>query len=299
MAEGKEGRVNHIQLCLVISTCSTWKGEPRGPSSISLQVIASSNDTTKTVMVWKVPPASPIEDRGMAIPIEHCDQVTNRKDRSTHRTVGAGVDWTSFAKDWFLRYMNRKVVRACSCLIVALLADRCLKWFGDVTEVVSEHGLDHAVNHVFAVWQGGEGVKEDRIECGKRQSVRARPIEAQEEHLPPNRSVRERPETNDSESSVQGLRSIRRDNPIDPETHNQPPQGVRIEHTLKMLHDVIVKSLPQPQVQLQPLMPPQPTVATSMLPLITAMKNMEKPHFEGGSDPFEADQWLRTIKEKL
>ncbi|KAF3581110.1 hypothetical protein DY000_02031213 [Brassica cretica] len=103
--ERKEGRVNHIQLCLVISTCSTWKGEPRGPSSISLQVIASSNDTTKTVM----PPASPIEDRGMAIPIEHCDQaiperlrlcvVTNRKDRSTHRTVGAGVDWTSFAKD--------------------------------------------------------------------------------------------------------------------------------------------------------------------------------------------------------
>ena len=72
-----------------------------------------------------------------------------------------------------------------------------------------------------------------------------------------------------------------------------------MEHTLKMLHDVIVKSLPQPQVQLQPLMPPQPTVATSMLPLITAMKNMEKPHFEGGSDPFEADQWLRTMKEKL
>ena len=68
--------------------------EPRGGSSSSLQVIASSNGTTKPVMVQKVvgsvklglitkaechtwmwqPPASPIEDRGMAIPIEDRDQ---------------------------------------------------------------------------------------------------------------------------------------------------------------------------------------------------------------------------------
>ena len=33
-------------------------------------------------------------------------QVTSRKDRSTRGTVGAGVDWTSFAKDSFSRYMN-------------------------------------------------------------------------------------------------------------------------------------------------------------------------------------------------
>ncbi|CAN7047610.1 unnamed protein product, partial [Brassica rapa subsp. trilocularis] len=32
--------------------------------------------------------------------------VTSRKDRSTRGTVGAGVDWTSFAKDSFSRYMN-------------------------------------------------------------------------------------------------------------------------------------------------------------------------------------------------
>ncbi|KAF2589838.1 hypothetical protein F2Q70_00038025 [Brassica cretica] len=45
--------------------------EPRGGSSSSLQVIASSNGTTKPV----VPPASPIEDRGTAIPIEDRDRV--------------------------------------------------------------------------------------------------------------------------------------------------------------------------------------------------------------------------------
>ncbi|KAF3522708.1 hypothetical protein F2Q69_00046138 [Brassica cretica] len=79
------------------------------------------------------PPASPIEDRGTAIPIEDRDQaipehprlcgvivkglpvslmwkkndfVTSRKDHSPRGTVGAGVDWTSLAKDSFSRYMN-------------------------------------------------------------------------------------------------------------------------------------------------------------------------------------------------
>ncbi|KAF3570314.1 hypothetical protein F2Q69_00060007 [Brassica cretica] len=79
------------------------------------------------------------------------------------------------------------------------------------------------------------------------------------ENFPPNRTVRRRPETGDSESSVQGARPVRRNNPIELE------------------------------VQTQPLMPPQPTVATPMLPLITAMKNMKTPHFEGGTDPFQAD----------
>ncbi|KAJ4904460.1 Uncharacterized protein Rs2_18411 [Raphanus sativus] len=89
----------------------------------------------------------------------------------------------------------------------------------------------------------------------------------QEEQLPPNRTARERPETDDSESSVRGPRPIRRENPIEPRSHNQPQQEVGMEHTLKMLHDVIARSLQQPQVQPQPIIPPQPTVATPMLPL--------------------------------
>ncbi|XP_013639197.1 PREDICTED: uncharacterized protein LOC106344344 [Brassica oleracea var. oleracea] len=72
-----------------------------------------------------------------------------------------------------------------------------------------------------------------------------------------------------------------------------------MEHTLKMLHDVIARSLQQPQVHPQPLVPPQPSVSTPMLPLITAMKNMKTPHFEGGTDPFEADQWLRTMEKNF
>ncbi|KAF3495785.1 hypothetical protein DY000_02053925 [Brassica cretica] len=68
-----------------------------------------------------------------------------------------------------------------------------------------------------------------------------------EENFPPNRTVRGRPETCDSESSVQGPRPVRRNNPIEPEVHDQPQQGVGMEHTLKMLHDVIARSLQQPQ----------------------------------------------------
>ncbi|KAF2536051.1 hypothetical protein F2Q68_00019551 [Brassica cretica] len=120
-----------------------------------------------------------------------------------------------------------------------------------------------------------------------------------EENFLPNRTVRERPETSDSESSVQGPRPIRRNNPIEPKVHDQPQQGVGMEHTLKMIHDVIVRSLQQPQVQPQPLMTPQPTVATPMLPLITAIKNMKTPHFKGGTDPFEADQWLRIMEKNF
>ncbi|KAH0866904.1 hypothetical protein HID58_073926, partial [Brassica napus] len=66
-----------------------------------------------------------------------------------------------------------------------------------------------------------------------------------------------RQETDDSESSVQGPRPIRRNNPIEKEFHDQPQQGIGMEHTLKMLHDVIARSLQQPQVQPQPLVPPQ------------------------------------------
>ncbi|KAG5373969.1 hypothetical protein IGI04_042716 [Brassica rapa subsp. trilocularis] len=117
----------------------------------------------------QMPPASSIEDRGTAIPIEDRDRaipkrlrlcgignpdslsetssltphilfhVTSRKDHSTRGTVGAGVDWTSFAKDSFSRYKNtwqRKVIRAFPCLIVARLTDRCIKWFGGVTWAV-------------------------------------------------------------------------------------------------------------------------------------------------------------------
>ncbi|KAF3502475.1 hypothetical protein F2Q69_00040868 [Brassica cretica] len=234
--------------------------ELRGGSSSSLQVIASSNGTTKPV----VPLASPIEDRGTTILIEDRDRgiperlrlcgvivkglpaslmwrkndyVTSRKDHSARGTVGAGVDWTSLAKDSFSRYMNDMNPR-----------EGCKHWRIPTSDPVKKTG---------------------------------------------------RPETDDSESSVQGPRPIRRKNPIEPEVHDQPQQGVGMEHTLKMLHDVIARSLQQPQVQLLPVMPPQPTVATPMLPLITAMKNMKTPHFEGGTDPFEADQWLRTIEKNF
>ena len=60
-----------------------------------------------------------------------------------------------------------------------------------------------------------------------------------EENFPPNRIVRGRPETGDSVSSVQGPRPVRRNNPIEPEIHDQPQQGVGIEHILEMLHDVL------------------------------------------------------------
>ena len=84
------------------------------------------------------------------------------------------------------------------------------------------------------------------------------------EKFPPNRTVRGRPKTDDSESSVQGPRPIRRKNPIEPEVHDQPQQGERTEHALKTLHDVIARSLQQPQVQPQTLVPPQPSVSTPM-----------------------------------
>ena len=43
-----------------------------------------------------------------------------------------------------------------------------------------------------------------------------------EEKFPPNRTVRGRLETGDSESSVQGPRPVRRTNTIEPEVHDQP-----------------------------------------------------------------------------
>ncbi|KAF3564887.1 hypothetical protein DY000_02012504 [Brassica cretica] len=177
-------------------------------------------------------------------------QVTSRKDHSDRGTVGVGVDWTSFAKDSFSRYMNGRVQ----------------------TLVHTNQGSSE------------ENVGRNNNLFGHDQEIPPK------ENFPPNRTVRGRPETGDSESSVQGPRPVRRNNPIEPEVHDQPQQGVGMEHTLKMLHDVIARSLQQPQVQPHPLMPPQPIVATPMLPLITAMKNMKTPHFEGGTDPFQADQ---------
>ncbi|KAF3605300.1 hypothetical protein DY000_02050298 [Brassica cretica] len=210
-----------------------------------------------------MPPASPIEDRGTAIPIEDCDRaiperlrlcgvivkgllvslmwkkndfvgpleyiymVTSRKDRSTRGTVGAGVDWTSFAKHSYE-------------------SDVRVQTLAHTNQEFSEDNM----------------VGNDNL-FGHDQS------RLQEEHFPLNRSVRERPEKDDSESSVQGPRPIRRNNPIEQE------------------------------VQPQPLVQPQPTVATPILPLITAMKNMKTPHFEGGTDPFEADQWLRTMEKNF
>ncbi|KAF3576621.1 hypothetical protein DY000_02030738 [Brassica cretica] len=76
------------------------------------------------------PPASPIEDQGTEIPIEDRDRaiperlrlcgVTSRKDHKARGTVGAGVDWTSFPKDSFSRYMNNYV-----CDLEILFSTRC------------------------------------------------------------------------------------------------------------------------------------------------------------------------------
>ncbi|KAF3526264.1 hypothetical protein F2Q69_00050000 [Brassica cretica] len=77
----------------------------------------------------QVPPASPIEDRGTAIPIEDRDRAIPKrlhlcgvivkglpvsliKDHSARGTVGAGVDWTSFAKDSFSRYIKGEEISA-------------------------------------------------------------------------------------------------------------------------------------------------------------------------------------------
>ncbi|KAF2532559.1 hypothetical protein F2Q70_00030531 [Brassica cretica] len=67
----------HVSPRMRPEACRTthMRSEPRGGSSSSLQVIASSNGTTKPIVVRKVPPASPIEDRGTAIPIEDRDRV--------------------------------------------------------------------------------------------------------------------------------------------------------------------------------------------------------------------------------
>ena len=171
-------------------------------------------------------------------------------------------------------------------------------WFRSCgqSEVVSEHGLDHAVNHTFFVFyrvkcvakdvlgnqqssaliiilnrkfpvcglqiarrrrsEGGQelmlgtGRISRRRGLGYESDVRVQTLahtnqefsednivgnnnlfghdqsRPQEEHFPPNRSVRERSETDDSESSVQGPRSIRRNNPIEQEVHDQPQQGI-------------------------------------------------------------------------
>ncbi|KAF3546772.1 hypothetical protein DY000_02008692 [Brassica cretica] len=112
-----------------------------GPNLVVVLVVVCRS------LLPQMPPVSPIEDQGTEIPIEDRDRaiperlrlcgVTSRKDHSARETVGAGVEWISFAKDSFSRYRNRKVVRACSCLIVARLTDRCLKWFEGVTCTVS------------------------------------------------------------------------------------------------------------------------------------------------------------------
>ncbi|KAF3579347.1 hypothetical protein DY000_02033844 [Brassica cretica] len=229
------------------------------------------------------PPASLIEDRGTSIPIEDHDQEiserlrlcggTSRKDRSTRGTVGAGVDWSSFAKDSFSRYMN---------MARRGRSEGGQDWMLGIDRVSRRRGLRYeSEGRVQRLVHTNQGSSEENV--GRNNNLFGHDQEIPlEENFLPNRTVRKRPETNDSESSVQGPRSIRRDNPIEPEAPNQPQQGLGVEHTLKMLHDVIARSLQQPQVQPQPLMPPQPTVATQMLPLITAMKNMKTPHFEGG-----------------
>ncbi|KAF3584832.1 hypothetical protein F2Q69_00027546 [Brassica cretica] len=111
----------------------------------------------------QMPPASPIEDWGTAIPIEDRDWtiperlrlcgVTSRNGHSARGTVEAGVDWTSFAKDSFSRYMNVSLTEHNSMIRGGIRA-----WFRSCGQ--SRNSL-----FVDCIWQEGEGVKEDRIGC--------------------------------------------------------------------------------------------------------------------------------------
>ncbi|KAG5388668.1 hypothetical protein IGI04_030209, partial [Brassica rapa subsp. trilocularis] len=164
----------------------------------------------------QMPPASPIEDRGTAIPIEECDRaiperlrlcgvivkglpvsltwrkndfVTSRKDRSTRRTVGASVDWTSFAKESFSRYMNiarRRRSEGGQELMLGtgrISRRRGLGYESDVRVQTLAH-----TNQEFS---------EDNI-VGNNNLFGHDQSRPQEEHFPPNRSVRERSETDDN-----------------------------------------------------------------------------------------------------
>ncbi|KAG2286808.1 hypothetical protein Bca52824_046412 [Brassica carinata] len=62
-------------------------------------------------------------------------------------------------------------------------------------------------------WYTNQGSSES---VGRNNNLFGHDQEIPLENLLPNRLVRKRPETNDSESSVQGPRSMRRDNPIEP-----------------------------------------------------------------------------------
>ncbi|KAF2556760.1 hypothetical protein F2Q68_00017504 [Brassica cretica] len=219
------------------------------------------------------PPANPIEDRGTAIPIEDCDRaiperlrlcgvivkgllvslmwrkndfvgpleyiymVTSRKDRSTRGTVGAGVDWTSFAKHSFSRYMN---------MARRGRSEGGQDWMLGTGRISRRRGLRYESDvRVQTLAHTNQEFSEDNM-VGNDNLFGHDQSRPQEEHFPLNRSVRERPEKDDSESSVQGPRPIRRNNPIEQEVHDQPQQGLGMEHTLKMLHDVIARSLQQP-----------------------------------------------------
>ncbi|KAF2557377.1 hypothetical protein F2Q68_00014178 [Brassica cretica] len=394
-------------------------------SRVYLVLVLLCENLVVVLVVVCSPPASPIEDWGTAIPIEDRNWtiperlrlcgVTSRNGHSARRTVEAGVDWTSFAKDSFSRYMNmarrgrseggqdwmlgtERVSRRrglgyesegrVQTLVhinqgfseenvgrnnnlfghnqeippeenfppnrtgrgrpetddseSSVQVPRPIRWNNPIEPEVHDQpqqgeGMEHTLKMLHDMIARSlldpnmtlrEGVRggqdwmlgidrvprrrglgyefEERVQTlahtnqgsseeniGRNNNLFGHDQEIlPDENFPPNRTVRGRPETDDSESSVQGPGPIRRNNPIEPEAPNQPQQGLRIEHTLKMLHDVIARSLQQPQVQPQPLLPPQPTVATPMLPLITAMKNMKTPHFEGETDPFQANQWL-------
>ncbi|KAF3612094.1 hypothetical protein DY000_02046803 [Brassica cretica] len=243
-----------------------------GPNLVVVLVVVCRS------LLPQMPPASPIEDRGMAIPIEdnagRFPSATSRKDHSARGTVGAGVDWTSFAKYSFSRYMN---------MARRGRSEGGQDWMMGTERVSRRRGLGYESEGRMARRGRSDGGQDwmlgiDRV---SRRRGLGYEFEGRCKHwcTPTKDPVKKtgRPQTGDSESSVQGPRPVRRNIPIEPEVHDQPQRGV----------------------QPQPLMPPQPTVATPMLPLITAMKNMKTPHFEGGTDPVQADQWLRTMEKNF
>ncbi|KAF2542664.1 hypothetical protein F2Q68_00031169 [Brassica cretica] len=191
--------------------------------------------------IWQ-PLASPIEDRGTAIPIEDRDRAipehlrllvqpnTTLSFGTRCKASGRRLEETSF--EWILWVTEL-------CVVTWNVYSQPVVTLPDLAEEGNQQSsvLISILNRKFPV-RGLKMARRGRSEGGQDWMMDIPP----EENFPPNRTVRGRPETDDSESSVQGPRPIRRNNPIEPKVHDQPQQGEEMEHTLKMLHDVIARS---------------------------------------------------------
>ncbi|KAG2247611.1 hypothetical protein Bca52824_087239 [Brassica carinata] len=97
-------------------------------------------------------------------------------------------------------------------------------WILGTERVSRRRGLGYeSEGRVQTVAHTNQGSSEENV--GRNNNLFADDQEIPpEENFSPNRTVRKIPETDDSESSVQGPRPIRGNNPIEPEVHNQPQQ---------------------------------------------------------------------------